>query len=365
MENRILKHLDRLVSFYPTSSNQESVRHLLNYCQAVISQHIKNIEVIEHNGFYALYASTKNTKNPKVLLHGHIDVVPATKNLQKLKKITDKLYGRGVYDDLFAAACYLVLVEDLAERINTLDIGMMLVSDEELGGFNGTQSLLKRGYLPEVGIMPDAGNGFGDINIAANGIYNFNLEVKGTAHHGSRPWEGRGAANALVNAVAGLLATTKNQPSSIYTVTITQLSGGDSINKAPASSTAHIDIRYKDKRALEVVKKEIGKITANEDVKIKNLTIGEAFNLNMDHPMVKEFLNMYKRHSSCQITTSKTSGSSDARFFAAKNIPVIMVRPRGGGAHGDNEWIDAKEILQVYQLIKEYIQKVGKISVDE
>ena len=53
----------------------------------------------------------------------------------------------------------------------------------------------------------------------------------------------------------------------------------------------------------------------------------------------------------------KAPGSSDARFFSAHNIPVIMLRPTGHGAHGDNEWISIAETEQFYQILTSYILK--------
>ena len=41
----------------------------------------------------------------------------------------------------------------------------MLTGDEELGGFNGVGYLVEEGYLAEVCILPDAGEGFGDLSI--------------------------------------------------------------------------------------------------------------------------------------------------------------------------------------------------------
>ena len=102
--------------------------------------------------------------------------------------------------------------------------------------------------------MPDAGNGFGDLNIAAKGIYNFDLVVHGKAHHGSRPWEGDGAANKLVFLLSELINYISSQDHEASTITVTKLSGGDADNRGPSEAGAHIDIRFATKEDLVRIK---------------------------------------------------------------------------------------------------------------
>jgi len=49
------------------------------------------------------------------------------------------------------------------------------------------------------------------------------------------------------------------------------------------------------------------------------------------------------------------SGSSDARYFSQKDIPVIMTRPRSGGSHSDNEWLDLESWRVYYEIFTEYV----------
>lgn len=362
MKDKIFTHLTNLVSYYPVTKDQKAVLKTLQYCQEVLlnAHKFEDLKIYKKNGVHSLYASTQATKRPKILLNGHIDVVPAPLSQRKLTSKNNRYYGRGVYDDLFATAIFLSVVEELKSNLGELDLAVMFSGDEELGGFNGTKYLAEQGIRPQLCIMPDAGEGFGDLNTGCRGIYNFDLEVKGASHHGSRPWDGDGAANKLIALLNELLNLTTNKPNAPFTVVTTMLNAGDSINKAPAAASAHIDIRYEQQSDLAIIKHELKRLLIKYEGSIQEISTGAAFKLDLENQLVKEFLRLYK-DAAGNVTYSKTTGSSDARFLAAQNIPVIMLRPLGGDLHGDNEWVDITEIQKVQNLIKQYLQEVGVV----
>jgi succinyl-diaminopimelate desuccinylase len=362
MKDRLITHLIKLVSYYPISSDQKAVKSLLDYCLKVMngSGSFSDAKILSNGGVNSLYASTRGTKKPFVMLNGHIDVVAASKLQQNLQLKGNKAYGRGALDDLFATAIFLTLIEELQSDLSTLDLGVMLTGDEELGGTHGVGTLVKKGYIPSLSIMPDAGNGFGDLNTGCRGIYNCEVTIKGKSHHGSRPWDGDGAANKLVSFLSELLKLTPNTESALFTIVATKLEAGDSMNKAPASAKAHLDIRYESEAILPRIQKELNRLLKKYNGKVTNVSAGVAFNLDLENELVKDFMNLYKTKSD-KVTLSKTTGSSDARYFAALKVPVIMLRPLGADIHGDNEWIDIEELEKIYELIKEYLLKIAKI----
>ncbi len=50
---------------------------------------------------------------PRILLHGHVDVVPGDESQFEPREEADELYGRGVYDMKGALAAMMYAVEDL------------------------------------------------------------------------------------------------------------------------------------------------------------------------------------------------------------------------------------------------------------
>jgi succinyl-diaminopimelate desuccinylase len=359
----ILEYLQTLIEFYPATNQQAHVRELLEYCAHELDQSgsFKDVKIHEINGVHSLTASTQGTQKPKVLLQAHVDVVPADESSRSVKQLSPaEIGGRGVYDMLFGAACYLYFVQQHRDELSKLDFGLMLTGDEEAGGFDSAESLIKLGYCGDVCILPDAGNGFGDLSVAAKGIYNFDFMVNGKAHHGSRPWEGDNAADKLVRALTDLGVVFDASSRQNSTLTISRLEAGDADNKGPGLAKARLDIRYKDQADLKRIKDELEKLYKKYDAEALNLTYGSDYQLDIDVPLVRSFVELYAEHVGKAVTFSQAYGSSDARFFAEAGVPVIMLRPEGSGAHADDERVNVNEIEKCYKLIEDYLMRVAK-----
>ncbi len=350
------KYLETLVGFYPVSSQQENVLNLLEYVKTHVDNHNMQSEFLLDSGIHSLYAHPKGLKKSRLLLQAHIDVVPGAQ--QPFKVEDGKYYGRGSYDMLFATACYMRLLDELSDTIPDLDLGIMLSGDEELGGFHGVKSFIENGYSTAVCILPDAGESFGALNTAAKGVYSCTIKINGKSHHGSRPWEGDGAAIKLVHFLHEFEQAFDPSSRDNTTMTVAVLKSGDVDNKGPSSAQATLDIRYRDKKDLQRVQQILEQKLEEYNGEIVNLVEGSDYQLDNNHQDVLHFIELYEKHFGGTIAENKSHGSSDARFFAEKNIPVIMLRPEGGGAHGDNEWVSIDEVEKFYQLLKEYVVKL-------
>lgn len=362
---RILDHLQELVAIYPCTKDQADVKNALEYCQRVLEATDKFPDIQLHTDadYHSLTASTTGTKKPKLLLQAHIDVVPCNQPpTLTVDKTSQTLTGRGVYDMLYATACYLAFIEEHAGELDQLDFGLMLTGDEEIGGFHGVEYLLKQGYGAEISFLPDAGEGFGDLSIAAKGVYNFDLVVKGRSHHGSRPWEGDGAGNKLIYLVHELLDAFDESDHHNSTMTVTRMECGDCNNRGPDTALAHLDIRYKDLDDFQRIEKVLATLCDTYDAEVHSLVTADNVALDTSHPHIQEFIELYEKHHGKPVTQSKAHGGSDARFFAALGIPVILIRPDGFGAHGDDETLSLPSLEKFYHLLEDYILQTTKIN---
>jgi acetylornithine deacetylase/succinyl-diaminopimelate desuccinylase-like protein len=48
-------------------------------------------------------------------------------------------------------------------------------------------------------------------------------------------------------------------------------------------------------------------------------------------------------------------GGSDARFFAQRDIPTIIIEPHGDGRHAPDEWIEADDLEKYYRLMERWL----------
>lgn len=347
----MLDYLQQLISFHSVSSDQNAVKQLLEY----VAKHLKKVgytvEIKIYNGIYNLYASPTGNAHSRVLLQGHVDVVPGG---QPFTMLGDKYYGRGTYDMLFAVAAFMKLAEELHQEGKEHDIAIMLSGDEEIGGFNGVYAMLQDGFTTDVCILPDAGEGWGSINASAKGLYVPTIRIHGQSHHGSRPWEGDSASSKLIHFLAEIepLFDLSDKHNSMLTISI--LKAGDVYNQGPSEAEATLDIRYKDKADLARIVTGMQPLLKKYNGEIISKLEGNDYKLDIEAPLVKKFIDIYEKHVGEPIKFDRAFGSSDARFFADKEISVIAVRPDGGEIHSDHEWISIPGYQKFYDLLKEY-----------
>jgi succinyl-diaminopimelate desuccinylase len=358
----LVKTLRDLVSFQSVSGNLIGTEECFRYLRKGLSEAGMHTQLLRSNDFPSIFATTQpDSKNPKLILQAHMDVVPAKPEGFEMAEVDGKLMGRGVFDMKFAAACYLQLVEDLKEELGMYDFGLMLTSDEEIGGDDGVGYLLEQGYGSEVCLLPDGGDKW-EIEATCNGVWFIKLTASGVSAHGSRPWEGDNAISTLVEGldeIKGLFGELSRGKSS---VTISQISGGTAINQVPDSAEATLDLRFVDSEQFDAYQKAIHLIADNRGLQLVTIAETPCGTVDMQNPHIIDFMMIAERIHGQPIGHNHSLGASDARFFAQKNIPTIVIRPTGGGHHSNSEWINRDELLKFYQLVKTYVTETTKIA---
>lgn len=356
----LFKLLSSLVTFRTCDGALDEAKACFDYINSYLAKRSMLIELHNSDGFPSLFATSKSTVHPKVLLQAHLDVVPAHPNFYKLSEKAGKLYGRGVFDMKFAAACYLQLIDDLKDDLHNYDFGIMFTSDEEIGGENGVSYLLNKGYSADVCILPDGGNDW-QIETSCNAVWIVRLTANGKSAHGSRPWEGTNAINNLVKGLNAIQATFGELKPFNNSITISRIHGGSAMNQVPDQAEAIVDMRFINDREYSSLSKKIKKIAKVNGLQLETVAYVEARNVDITQSHISSFLAIAEKQTGKQITKTHSFGASDACYFADHNIPTIVLRPNGGGAHSDHEWIDKEELLKFYKVVKAYIERTTKI----
>lgn len=363
MNDTTLKSLlSDLVRFYPVTSDQTRVLELLKYVQKHLDQLDIHSKITTTNGVHMLYASTQDVKTSKIMLQSHIDVVPANEDHRNAVIDGDILRGRGSRDMLFAAAMYLHFLYQNKNLLSSLDVSLLLSGDEEVGGINTVPIALSEGYKADVVFLPDAGNKPSELVVSAKGVFNFDITVHGVAHHGSRPWEGDGAAAKLIKLLSDFSESFPIPSNEVTTHTIAQLEAGDSMNKGPATARAHIDIRYTNSADLQHYEDVLKKLCKKYDATLSNVIREPNYSVDTSSPLIQRYVAINKELTGKTVEQVSVSGSSDARYFSEYGIPVIMSRPVSGGSHSDNEWISLTSLNEFYKIMEQYILDVATIG---
>ena len=149
-----------------------------------------------------------STRGPVIHLNGHIDVVPAGAGwtFDPFAGVVrdGKIYGRGVCDMKAGLAAAMFAAEAL-RRANVALAGAIEISgtaDEESGGFAGVAWLAERGRIAhgktDYVIIPEPLN-VDRICIGHRGVYWFELTLGGRIAHGSMPFLGVSAIDAMAH----------------------------------------------------------------------------------------------------------------------------------------------------------------------
>ena len=154
-----------------------------------------------------------STRGPVVHLNGHIDVVPAGAGWTVdpfAGLVRDgKIYGRGACDMKAGLAAAMFAAEAL-RRANVALAGAIEISgtaDEESGGFAGVAWLAERGRIAhgktDYVIIPEPLN-VDRICIGHRGVYWFELTLGGRIAHGSMPFLGVSAIDAMAHVLEAI-----------------------------------------------------------------------------------------------------------------------------------------------------------------
>ena len=239
---------------------------------------------------------------PPLLVHGHLDVVPAAAEDWQVDPFSGDVrdgfvWGRGAVDmkDFDAMLLSVVRARARAERVPQREIVICLTADEEAGGHKGAEFLMER-HRDELADCTEAVGEVGGfsatirgrrlylIEAAEKGMAWMRLTARGRAGHGSminddnavtrlagavarigaHQWPVRLTPTmevllAAVAEIAGTEATPENAESLIEefgsaarmlgavirnTANPTQLGAGYKVNVIPTEATAHVDGRF-------------------------------------------------------------------------------------------------------------------------
>jgi acetylornithine deacetylase/succinyl-diaminopimelate desuccinylase-like protein len=349
-----IDYLAKLVSFKTETQDKIELKKSAQYLSAFFESKNLHTEILTKNEYPNIVATSQKTKRPKIFLQAHMDVVPAKPEQYELREREGKLYGRGVFDMKFAVASYMKLLDLLEENIGKYDFGIMLTFDEEVGGMNGVDALLKDGYGSEAVILPDSGRNW-MLENSAMGTWFLKLSKRGKNAHGSLPEKGVNSAEILAQALAEIVDIRKDFLPDDLTATLTVFNSGKAINQVPDYAEAILDIRYKNKAVLKKIDNKIEKISKKFELTSETHMLGGCVDVSTDDPLVKKFIDVTEDVIKREVKTGHSKGSTDGRYFCAQNIPCIVIQPDGGGRHSDEEWIDKNGIQDLTQILYRYI----------
>lgn len=335
------------------SSNLEGANKAIKFCESILLSNGLKTEIIENNGFEILVC-TIGSGNKKIILNGHLDIVPG-KTDQFIPYIDDgKLYGRGGADMKSGAAAMITTMLKLKDKKLPCEVQLQLVTDEETGGTNCSNYLVQKGFTGDFVICGEPTQ-LG-IGVQAKGILQIYLEFSGKSAHGSRPWQGD---NAIVKAFEAFkiienLPFTKEK-SELYnspSVNLSKIEGGDVYNKVPDYCKMCLDIRFlPEQNPMEILKQ----IKEAADVEVHIHSVGNAVRTKVDDVYVSKLSHSISKTTNSKVELFGQHGSADTRFYSKYNIPAVEFGPAGQNWHGHDEFVIIDSVYTYEQILIDFI----------
>jgi len=352
--------LRKLVAFPTITGDETAVHQALDYIAGFVVKRGMHAQRFDSNGFESLIATTSpGNKKPTVMLTAHIDVVPAPESAFELREDESKFHGRGVLDMKCAVAVYLQIIDELQDRLGEYDFGLMINSDEEVGGKDGIGPLLEEGFAPKVAVLPDGGDDW-QIQVYSKGFMYIKIAVEGKPAHGSRPWLGDNANVRLLTIIHEVQNLFPEQKPDSNTMNLGQFNGGKAVNQVADHAEAFLDVRLVNEHEKTRIIKALQEICDRAGAELTFLLNGATGEFSLTNPYIKPFAECIEEVTGVKVVGSRTLGSNDGRYFAAKHIPCISFYPTGGGHHGPDEWLDKKAFYQMKDVIKSYLEKTAR-----
>lgn len=354
--------LKKLIEFETTAQNGDQLAAIIQFAEDFLRRPALTIHRYERNGKPSLVATFQpGSKRSRVMFVGHLDVVDAEPEQFHAMEKDEKIWGRGALDMKGSCAVMMTLFQNLP---HPYPVSLMLTTDEEIGSENGVAYLLREeGWEADFAVIPDGGENF-EMVIGEKGVLHLRAMAKGKSAHGSRTWEGENAIDRLLDFYSRLKARFPSEPCGDThhwhpTLNLGRIAGGKKVNIVPDEATMELDIRFTEPYSLLDMQTEIeGILSQTPGVKMEVLTTGEVVYSPPDHPDIQTFRKVVEKVLGRGTTLSREHGATDGRFFAEKNIPIVIIYPRGSGIHSREEWVSCDSLEQLYSIFENFIRSI-------
>ncbi|AEV83176.1 peptidase M20 [Actinoplanes sp. SE50] len=308
----------------------------------------------------ALLTHPDRPGRPRVILNGHLDVVPGTPSQFRARREGDRLYGRGAHDMKVAALVLATVFREMAGEL-PYPIALQLVTDEETGGQDGTGHQLAQGVRGDFVIIGEQ-SGLRVVT-ESKGLVRARLIASGLGAHAAYPWLGSNALLTLLTAVQRLIARYPVPAEEAWTTTANLArieTGNQAVNQVPADATAWFDIRYPPEdaaltgRSIPEIAGHLRSIVGAE-VEVQVDAVGTPHRADPSGAGVRALQEAAKAVGYSGELLRK-HGAADSRFYFPLGIDAVIFGPTGDGQHGPSEYLEISSLQPYHDALTRFLQ---------
>ena len=354
--------LEKALRLYTPSLNERALAEFLaDKCDDL---GFEEISIDEVGNIYA----KKGSGSPKILLCGHMDVVPGK---VKVRREGDSLYGRGASD---AKAPLMAMLFAAASIQNNNGTVIFVGSVDEEGNATGIKNLVKKELDVDYAVFGEP-SGIRQVTIAYKGRLAINLKITvEDSAHASAPWLSKNAieesmifTTELKKGLEG--GQDKKSKGMLLTATLTEINGGTSHNVTPKECVATMDIRIPVDMSCKTIEQKIATLVKeiSERRKVEAfysiLDETEPFEAPHNSAIVRAITLGIMDVEHARPTLIRKTGTGDMNVLGNQwNIPVVTYGPGDPHeAHTIDEKVSIEEYLKGIEILKKTLEHLKRI----
>ena len=347
---------ERLIRY--DTSNDEGIRQAAGFVKGWLESRDILVDELEIRGLPLLAARVGSAQGPTVVLHGHLDVVPAHPEQFEPRVDGDRILGRGAYDMKGALAAMMGALEELRNE-QEVRVVLAVVPDEESEEEvdRGTEFLIEKGFTGDFAITGEPTDLH--VGVQAKGVLAMRLEVTGTSAHGATPWLGENAILKALDAFRSIESLPFARESSDLfdrpSINLGRILGGDALNKVPDRCFIDVDIRYLPGQEPVEIRAQVEELP---DVEVKAQFHRVPAIVDRNNPFVRVLSESVSAVLDSETISVGRDGASDAICFINAGVPAVEFGPVGGGHHGPAEWVSASSLLSYRRTLVDFVRRI-------
>ncbi len=356
------KMLEKALRLYtPSLSERPMAEFLADKCDDL---GFEDIQIDEVGNIIA----KKGSGSPKIMLCGHMDVVPGK---VKVRKEGDSLYGRGASDAKAPLMAMLFAAASIEKNQGTVTfVGAV---DEE-GNAVGIKNIVKKKMDIDYAVFGEP-SGIKQVTIAYKGRLAIKLKISAAdSSHASAPWLSKNAIEESIIFVKELKEKLEaNQEDKtkgmLLTATMTEIKGGTSHNITPKECETLFDIRIPVDMNCKNIEQKIATLVKEisqkreVDAFYSILDETEPFEAPHNSSLVRAFTLGIMQVEKSRPTLIRKTGTGDMNVLGNQwKIPVVTYGPGDPHeAHTIDEKVSIEEYLKGIEVFKATLQHLKRL----
>ncbi|GAA2485742.1 M20 family metallopeptidase [Winogradskya humida] len=348
----------RLIAVRSTADQPSQLLEALDLVLAEVGPGFTVERFQSHGKPSALVYAGPSRPHFHVVLNAHLDVVPGTDPQFSPTVLDGRLYGRGTHDMKLAALVMAQVFTSVARDL-PYPLGLQLVTDEEVGGHDGTAHQIAAGVTADFVVIGE--QSALRIVTDSKGILQVRVHATGVAAHAAYPWLGENALLTLTAALDRILTHYPVPSAESWTTTVNVArieTSNQATNQVPSDATAWLDIRFPpddasiNGRTPDDVASYLSTLAG---LPVTVDSFGPPHHASQSSPFVSAL-----REAAVSVGYTgdflRKHGAADGRFYYAAGTDAVIFGPGGDGQHGPAEYADLATIEPYRQALTTFLQ---------